>query len=361
MTREFHVWAAGDAHVGTDLRKGRQSLAEALRQSESGGDEGGPPFPWDIMIDVGDLSGSQTPPDDDEGREVVSQYGVLKQHRRDQIYNIVGNHDASGQDEPTQWWFHKWVDPMGQHTAYSGVDASRRPFQVQGEWDHYSFTAGNLLFLLMGDRNDGGPPVGRGAKGGYPAGAVTRRTFDWWVGQVEANPHRIIVSVHHHMLRETTCGSGPWEGFEPPDPYGRRPGRYHGYFPDGGPMGSGYLYWVDGNPDAQAFERYLAAHPGCIDLWIGGHTHTNPDDVLNGRSLCERKWGVTFLNCAAMSAFHGRLNVPQSRPMTFVDGSDQLRIRCYQHTSLHAPQGWYDKAERVVPLRHRFEHPGRAR
>jgi hypothetical protein len=26
---------------------------------------------------------------------------------------------------------------------------------------------------------------------------------------------------------------------------------------------------------------------------LGGHTHTHPDDVLNGRSHVERKWGVT--------------------------------------------------------------------
>ena len=87
----------------------------------SGGDEGGPPFDWDIMLDVGDLSGSQTPPDDDEGREVVSQYAVSTKHRREDFYNLVGNHDASGANEPTQWWFRKWVDPTGENSEYSGV------------------------------------------------------------------------------------------------------------------------------------------------------------------------------------------------------------------------------------------------
>src|SRR4051794_13656733 len=61
--REFHVWAFGDAHVGTDIRRGRESLAEALRQSESGGAEGGPAFAWDIALNVGDLSGAQGSPD----------------------------------------------------------------------------------------------------------------------------------------------------------------------------------------------------------------------------------------------------------------------------------------------------------
>ena len=53
----FALWAGGDAHVGTDLERGnRRSLAEAILQAENGGDEGGPSFDWDIMLDIGDLS-----------------------------------------------------------------------------------------------------------------------------------------------------------------------------------------------------------------------------------------------------------------------------------------------------------------
>ena len=74
---EFRVWVLGCKHVGTDLRQsGRQSLAEAIRQAENGGDGGGPPFDWDIALHLGDLSGSQTAPDDEEGEEVVRQFGA---------------------------------------------------------------------------------------------------------------------------------------------------------------------------------------------------------------------------------------------------------------------------------------------
>ncbi len=355
----LRLWAAGDAHVGTDIRKGRRSLAEALQTSEQGGSEGGPAFAWDLMLDVGDLSGGQLPPGDEEGQLVVEQYGVLQQHRREQIYNLVGNHDASGPDEPCQWWFRKWVDPLGENPQHSGVHCDRRPYPVEGTWERYKIEVGNIVILMMGDRNDGGPPVGRGVKGGYPAGAVTGETFDWWVQQVEAHQDRIIISVHHHMLKETTCGSGEWEGFVPTrDRYGQRTAHYHGYFPDGGPMGSGYLYWVDGHPDAQAFERYLAEHPGAIDLWLGGHTHTHPDDVLNGRTLIENKWGITFVNCAALTAYHGRLSIPQSRLLTFEPGAAHVQIDCYQHTSHYAPQGWYAPAARQAALRHPYRPQG---
>ena len=53
----FALWAFGDAHVGTDLKRDRQSLAAALHTVERGGNEGGPLFKWDMAIDIGDMSG----------------------------------------------------------------------------------------------------------------------------------------------------------------------------------------------------------------------------------------------------------------------------------------------------------------
>ncbi|MHB9108198.1 MAG: metallophosphoesterase family protein [Armatimonadota bacterium] len=340
----FTVWATADAHVGTDLRNGRESLAEAIRQSEGANGIG-----WDIALHLGDFSGDQASPDNAEGREVVRQFGALQRHRREQVYTLVGNHDASGPNEECQWWFKKWIDPLGDNTAFSGVDPAKLPYPVEGTWERYAFRAGNVLFLMMGDRNDGGPPVGRGARGGYPSGAVTGETFAWWQAMVEANRDCIIVTCHHHMLKATTAVSGPWEGYVK-DADGGWKGHYHGYFPDGGPEGASYLYFVDGRPDAGAFEGYLAAHPGAIDLWLGAHTHTHPDDRTGGRGLIEEKWGVTFANVAGLTRYHGHLSLPMSRVLTFTEGSDELRIQCYLHTSQHAPQGFYTSAERVVKL-----------
>jgi hypothetical protein len=350
--RYFRVWASGCSHVDKDLAiSGRESLAEAIRQSEMGGSEGGPAFDWDVALHLGDFSASQPPPTDDKGPEIVRQFAAAQKHRREQFFCIAGNHDATGVDEPTQWWFRKWVDPAGENTAYSGVDPSRRPYPIEGTWERYSFRVGNLLFLMMSDRNDVGPPVGRGDYGGYPAGAVTGETFEWWQRMVEANQDSIIISAHHHMLKETTVASGPWEGFVK-DEAGEWKSRYHGFFPAGAPQGASYLYFVDDQPDAQAFEGYLAEHPGAMDLWLGGHTHTNPDDRAGGRSHIERKWGVNFINVAALTRHHGDDNIlrPMSRLLTFEQGSDQVRVQCYLHTSDHAPQGWYGPAERVLPL-----------
>jgi hypothetical protein len=357
--RQFRLWATSDAHVGSDLKHHRrESLADAIRQSERGGDKGGPAFEWDIALHLGDLSGNQGSPTDDEGKEVVRQFGQSRKHPREHFYNLVGNHDASGPGEETQWWFRKWVDPTGENPETSGVDAKNRPYPIEGTWERYSFRVGNLLFLMMGDRNDGGPPVGRDVRGGYPAGAVTGETFAWWKAQVEANRDTVIVSAHHHMLKETTVASGPWEGFTK-DAQGAWKWDYHGYFPKGAPMGASYLYWVDGKPDAQAFENYLNEHPGATDFWLGGHTHTNPDDRKGGRSHIERKWETNFINCSALTRCHGHIrSTPMSRLLTFTEGSTEVRVQCYLHTSQHAPEGWYAQAERKLPISQPFEMPG---
>jgi hypothetical protein len=345
--KQFRLWTIGDAHVGTDIQRKRESLADAIRQSEQGGKDGAPVFDWDIAINVGDFSGNQEPPDDAESREVARQYAVATKHRREDFYDLAGNHDATDK----QWWFRKWLDPTGENTKFSGVDPKRRRYPVTGTWERYEFRVGNLLFLMMSDRNDLPVPVGRGKRGGYPAGAVTGETVAWWKQRVEANRDSIIISAHHHMLRETTVGSGDFEGGTL-NPDGTYTSRYHGYQKDGGsPEGSSYLYYVDDKPKAMAFENYLAAHPGAIDLWIGGHTHTNPDDNFNGRTHIERKWGATFINCCALTRFHGaRHSVPMSRLLTFTDGSAEVRVQCYLHTNTHAPQGWYPKAGRVIKL-----------
>jgi hypothetical protein len=371
----FSLWVFSDAHVATDkavsaaIRNGMEfmppagypeSLAAALRQSEKGGELGGPSFHWDIALDLGDNAGLWDLPDDKQGVEVVRQYSVLEKHRREQIYPLAGNHDASpgaapsSQGKPANWWFRKFVDPMGEFPESSGVDASKRPYPAEGEWDRYTFKVGNIRFLMMSDRNDLPYPVGRRETGGgSPAGAVTSETFAWWQRHVEEAGDDVVISCHHHMLRETTVASGDFEGLSQ-YPDGRwRHGRYHGV--DGVPEGASYLYFIDDEPKAQRFERYLEAHPGAVDIWLGGHTHTYPDDRFGGRGHVECKWSTNFVNCAQLSKYHSFVTCPpMSRHFTFTSGSRLARVRCYLHDDSHAPQGWYAPAERVLELNRPF-------
>jgi len=352
--REFNIWVFGDAHVGTDLKKGRESLIDSLRTSEQGGEQGGPPFEWDIAIDVGDMSGGQELPEDEEGEDVVRQFGALKEHPREAIYSVCGNHDRSGLKEPAAWWWQKWIDPMGTHTQHSRVDSAKRPFPVEGTWERYAFRVGNLLFLMMSDINEPTQTIGRGDLGGNPGGVVSGETFSWWKQMVESNPESIIISVHHYMLKDTTVASGEWEGMRK-DAEGNWTSHYHGYKPQGAPKGASYLYFVDSVPDAQAFEKYLADHPGAVDIWLGGHTHTHPDDTTGDKSHVETKWGTHFINAACLSRHHGSdINVPKSRLLMFTEDSEKITVRCYMQTSEFLPQGWYDKAERHLTLSQPF-------
>ena len=343
--RTFRVWVFADAHVGTDKQFGRESLATALRQSESPTG-----FDWDIALDLGDVSGAQGTPKDAEGEEVVRQFNVLERHRREQIYDVSGNHDRSGLDESQAWWWRKWIDPTGEHTEFSGVDSGKRPYPIEGTWERYSFRVGNLLFLMMSDINEPTQKIGRGTLGGNPGGAVSGETFRWWKRMVEENPSSIVITGDHYVLKDTTVASGEWEGMRH-DEKGGWKSWYHGYYPQGTPQGASFLYWVDSREDSHVFEDVLAAKSP-VALWLGAHTHTVPDDTYGGKSHIEKKWGTTFINVAELTQYHGvpENQVPRSWLLTFTEGSDEVKARCYLHSDKYAPQGWYDKVGRTIKL-----------
>ena len=96
-----------------------------------------------------------------------------------------------------------------------------------------------------------------------------------------------------------------------------------------------------------------------VALWLGGHTHTTPDDRFGGKSHIEQRWGTTFINVAELTGFHGTAEnqVPRSWLLTFTAGSDRVTAQCYLHGSEYAPQGWYDKVAREIRLPRPFRMP----
>jgi hypothetical protein len=91
-------------------------------------------------------------------------------------------------------------------------------------------------------------------------------------------------------------------------------------------------------------------HKRSLEISLGGHTHTHPDDTCGGKAHVERKWGTWFINASSLSRYHGRANVPKSRLLTFREGSPDVQVRCYMHTDEFLPQGWYQRAERRLTL-----------
>ena len=147
------------------------------------------------------------------------------------------------------------------------------------------------------------------------------------------------------MIKETTVATGLNEGCD---------GGYHGRFEDGAPQGASFIYFVGNMPDSGRIESFLDLSEPAMDLWLGAHTHTHPDDVVNGRSHIESRFGVNFANISALTKYHGNTCMPMSRLFTFRKGSDVVEVKCYLHTSDHASQGWYTSAERSLKIRYPF-------
>ncbi|MCH8332186.1 MAG: metallophosphoesterase, partial [Bacteroidetes bacterium] len=340
----INIWITSDAHVWVDYKNyGRKSIEQAIAQSEGRDSTNALPFPWEIMLSLGDFASSHEDPTDIEGEMARDQLNSGVDHIREQIYTLIGNHDANQSDKPENIWFRTYIDPLGENTSVSGVDSSKRPYPVTGTYERYSFQLGNVLFLMLGDRNDF--PVEQGGRGistgGYPAGKITMETFNWWKDMVENNQDKIIITCHHHMIRSTTMGSGPYEGV-----------NFHGVYPGGFEEGTSYLYFVGDDKNSNLIVDYLRNNHGAIDMWIGGHTHIRtPDAVYNDKTYAEEKFGVMFINASSLARF----NISTSRLLSFFKGSNVARLNMYLHTPYKGVRDWYKPAKRLIKLKHPFE------
>ena len=363
----FVLWALGDPHIQTDLaRNGYKSLENALNDSFHGGDQGGPPFSWDIAMIPGDYTGLQQCPGDDDGLDIHDQFDGAGADPN-MFYGIIGNHDAGLHDAS---FFRKWVDPLGRQTTYSRVDNLTRPYPVEeGEWDHYAYEVGNIRFLMLGDNNFGGGPFGRDCtqkpSSGYPAGRYTKKAYDWWEDQLETHSNKILVSMAHHGIFDTTIYTGYGEGVEQ---------RAHGNHSWADERGSSFVYaidnWtIDGRDETNTyigerpygFKKYMETHPGSLDFWLFGHTHVDlyPGKSFNGRADKETKHGTHFMNLGALTKEHGGPETPYSYVFSFYEGHDQARAVPYLHSN-DWPGGKEGFASygKVFPLRHAFTmHP----
>lgn len=335
----FRVWVFGCSHLTRDIRNyGLQSLGRAIAHSESE-DFGG----WDIAIDLGDhCGGVDETPTRKDGDEVVRQFGALRHHARESIYSVQGNHDREGPGQPKGWWFRRFVDPLSENTIISGVDSASRPYAIDGTWERYKFQVGNIVFLMMSDVTRPETNM-RGILGGDPGGVVSAETLEWWLDQVASyrNGSEIVITCHHYLPKNTTAGTGDYEGGTLSNGVYVR--LYHG--PGKEPKGSGRLHYIDEESDTTSFIDHLQAHQGDCAIWLGAHTHARPGTEINGRKLREELYGCHFVNCAALTKYHGAGKVqqyPRSRVFTFTDDSNEVVIRNWYHDTSYAPTvGYY--------------------
>jgi hypothetical protein len=386
--RKFNAWLSTCSHLVGPTGNGK-TLGLAVDQSR-GKYADAPAFDWDVLIDLGDWTASQGPPNEEEGLKLAELLEKSLGKDRGRFFSVSGNHDG----DPIGWepgaFTRKYVNPLweNEHLQTARLKEGQTPnepdfrqlIEYPGtRWDRYLVRTGNVVWVMMGDRNEfdylalarkdltGAFQAGRGSaegmpRGGYPSGSVTLDTFEWWKKVVEdpAFAKDILITAHHHMPAFTTITTEDGE-----------PGEYHGKSGSVGPNGEtgGQLYWIreysqegkEVNQYAQTrpFLNYLRDHPGAIAAWIGGHTHIHaPESEINGRGMHVRKYDVTFISVGALTDSHaGGLN-QMTRMLTFEEGSDQALLSVYVHRSRERRQkGWVADAARRVPLGREFICP----
>ncbi len=377
----FNAWLSSCSHL-IGPTGNPTTLQIAINQSRGIIPEA-PGFAWDIMIDVGDWTASQAPPDHEEGIALARCFTTTIGKDRGCFFSVSGNHDGEKKGWEPGEFTQKYVNPLGDPAFLktSDFEFNQRPNKnnfrqlldyPDTRWDRYLIRTGNVIWIKLGDRNEfdtlaesrgdtsGRFQAGRGSasgmpKGGYPSGSVTLDIFEWWKKVIEdpAFSEDILVTAHHLLPVNTTISTENGEA-----------GDYHGKSGSIGPNGEigGQLYWIreydrqgkEINQYAQTrpFLNYLRDHPGAIAAWIGGHTHIDsPEAMINGRGISVRKYGVTFLSVGALTDSHAGGGNQMTRMLSFQNGEDEAIVNVYIHKSTdgHAI-GWFEPAARRFPL-----------
>ncbi len=357
---DLKIWLSGDAHLAQSIKVlNYNSLETPMRDMDDIG------FYYDLALNVGDFDSAQKPPtwddNDPEGEAVVKALTSSGYHDRAEFYCINGNHDAG---DGQMNWFEKYIDVLGVNSEFSQNVADKRPFPItvmeEGAWHSYYIEIGNLVVLMLSDRNSIPGPYGRGGlihgKGGYPSGSISKKTWEWVQSVILANRDKNIFVCSHQGVRNTLIATGDNEG-----------GVYHGK--SGLPEGRGSIYTIydEENPDrslngTDVIKNFFADNPDhSVRLWMSGHTHTRVGTTSEGRGIRHREHGVDFLNiCSLTSTWVGARNGRvDSRSWTCEITGDEVRLKCYVHLSVqeHIKRGFQDDLEFTVQLKFPFEKP----
>jgi len=150
---------------------------------------------------------------------------------------------------------------------------------------YYSFTKGNILFILMSDEVGGKPTE------------ISDETFEWWKNLVINNQDKIIVVVTHAPLE----GSGI--------PFSIHPDRQI----------------KDSHRFAEVLKKYK------VDMWFSGHLHI-PHSLAGNIERKDKYNGTIFVNVSSIRSELLGLKKSESRIVTFVCGSDKVYIESRNHS-----------------------------
>lgn len=355
----FRIWAWSCSHLNADLDAASENNIEiATTQLNSEG------LSFDFSFCAGDFDSHQTPPDltdITDGQAIVSALQSLSDIglTPSGLYRIAGNHDAGDGDMD---WFLRYIDPIGENTAYSEVNSSSRPYPITlmeaGSWHSYYVSFGKNILICLSDRNDLPYPYGRAGSvetGGHPSGAITQETWNWTKNLILNNKDKNIFIVTHQNPRNTTIGTGDGDGS-----IGIGTDEHlHGE--SGIAAGSGSLYSIydedllTADSPTTAFLQFFEDNPDhTVVMWCAGHSHSYLDEVLNGRGERFDTKGVTFLNLQHLTRYHisgGRLPTHSMSKIFEID-SKKVVVKHYNHQVIDAnPVGFYAPLEHEINLK----------
>jgi len=165
---------------------------------------------------------------------------------------------------------------------------------------HYAASAGNILFLFMGDEDT------------EPSQYISDSTFRWWKKNVEGAGDKIVITVTHGCLEQS--------------------GLFGAISPDSTIRNS------------RRFAEVLKKHR--VDIWISGGTHI--PNFFNGKMKeQEELWGTLFINAASITK-----ELPsgvESAFLVFRENSQECLIMLRNHE--------YKRFDKKYNLRHALSRP----
>ncbi|HWP90672.1 MAG TPA: metallophosphoesterase [Thermodesulfobacteriota bacterium] len=204
---------------------------------------------------------------------------------------VAGDIEEDASEEDFDWYLatkpsshvREWYEIAGNHDLKLN-DGKGYKEKIREDF-YYSFTKGNILFVLMSDEVRGKPTE------------ISDETFEWWKNLVINNQDKIIVVVTHAPLE----GSGI--------PFSIHPDRQI--------------------KDSRRFGDVLKKYK--VDMWFSGHLHI-PHSLAGNIERKDKYNGTIFVNVSSIRSELLGLKKSESRIVTFVCGSDKVYIESRNHS-----------------------------
>lgn len=366
----FSIWAFSDVHQGDNIGYLTRAVSD-FNDKE-----------WDIAVNLGD-NVSPNGNDADHDDFIAEFSGLSNGHEIDDVYHIMGNSDATVKSDPNgaNFYFQRYCDPFGLNTTYSGV--TQRPYPITGTYDAYYFTVGNMLIIMISDRNDDDPPSGENGQdradpdGRRAGGAWTTEQWTFLKNTVENNTDKIIIVGSHQAIKDTSLGSG-WGEFVDAHHEGRtlkvddlfdKDDVNEQYAFQKGYVGfientQGTINTTTGDSTVtDDIKTWLETNGQYIDLWLTAHFHRYIGESYNSKTRYAEVYGCKFLNITCINSHYGYytysngvngtpVEVESKSNLLSINGNN-LNIKTYIHDDPYAvtPNGFYAAEEFNITLK----------